>query len=136
MGAPDTFDVDALVRLLGELTDPDATSETIPVPGFDRAIEEPVADAIAVPPAASTVVLEGNYLLLDSDGWQRVGAFLDLGFYVEVDPELRRQRLVDRHIRFGKTPDAARAWARGPDEANAELIETTRARADYLIALG
>ena len=136
MGAPDTFDVDALVRLLERLTDVAAAPTSIRAPGFDREIEEPVPDAIEVPAAASIIVLEGNYLLLDSDGWERVRGFLDLSLFVEVDQDLRIDRLVARHIRFGKSPDSARAWALGPDETNAMLIAATESRADYAIALG
>ncbi len=135
MGAPDTFDVDGLLRVLGSLADP-AASGHVRAPGFDREREEPVADAIDLAPAVHTIVLEGNYLLLDSGGWERVAAFLDLSFAVEIDPDLRLERLIARHERYGRSADAARAWALGPDEANARLIATTERRADYRIALG
>ena len=136
MGAPDTFDVDGLVRLLGRLTDPNEETTSILAPGFDREIEEAVPGAIEVPSTASVIVLEGNYLLLDSDGWERIAGFLDIGFFVDVGPDVRQERVIARHIRFGKAPDAARAWTLGPDEANATLIAATRSRADYTIALG
>jgi uridine kinase len=42
-------------------------------------------------------------------------------------------RLIDRHVRFGRTPDEARAWVLRSDEANARLIEPTKARADLVI---
>ena len=43
------------------------------------------------------------------------------------------ERLIARHIAFGKTPDAARAWVLGPDERNAAAIAATLERADYLL---
>jgi hypothetical protein len=46
---------------------------------------------------------------------------------------VRRERLVARHIRFGKAPDAAAAWADTVDEPNARLIAATRSRADLVI---
>jgi hypothetical protein len=46
---------------------------------------------------------------------------------------LRLARLVDRHVQFGMDRDAAEAWATGPDEANAALIEATRQAADRII---
>ena len=132
MGAPDTFDIDGFVRTLADLR---LSSATVLAPDFDREIEEAVADAIAIPPEVGTVIVEGNYLLLDSGGWERVGALLDAVFFVEVDHSIRLLRLINRHVRFGKTQDDARAWALGPDEDNARLIAATAARADHVIAL-
>ena len=108
---------------------------TVSAPGFDREIEEAVADSIVIPPSVATVIVEGNYLLLDSGGWGEAAALLDETFFVDVDQGIRLSRLIDRHERFGKTPDEARAWSLGPDEANAELIRATAPRADHTIRL-
>jgi hypothetical protein len=40
---------------------------------------------------------------------------------------------MDRHVSFGMDPEAAAAWAKGPDEANARLIQATRPAADRII---
>ena len=92
-------------------------------------------DVIAIQPEVDTVIVEGNYLLLDSGGWGEVAALLDETFFVEVDHDIRLSRLIARHERFGKTPEQARAWSLGPDEANAELIRATAPRADHAIRL-
>jgi pantothenate kinase len=81
------------------------------------------------------VVVEGNYLLLDSGGWERAAPLFDLSFFIEVDRDIRLARLIARHERFGKSATDARAWALGPDESNARLIETTAPRAHYVVAL-
>jgi pantothenate kinase len=81
-------------------------------------------------------VVEGNYLLLDSGGWERTAPLLDLALYIDLARDVRLGRLIARHERFGKSPEDARAWALGPDETNAHLIEATAERADYRIALG
>jgi pantothenate kinase len=125
MGAPDTFDVDAFVAILEALRSPGG----VLAPLFDRTIEEPVPGALEVTPDIRIVLVDGNYLLLDRDGWERVAPLLDLTAYVDEDDELRRERLIARHIAFGKAPDAARAWVLGPDEANARLIAGTASRA-------
>lgn len=80
-------------------------------------------------------MVEGNYLLFDRDGWMNVGAHLDLALFLELEQGIRLARLIERHERFGKTADAARAWALGPDEANARLIEATAHRATHRIRL-
>jgi pantothenate kinase len=137
MGAPDTFDVDGFLAVLARLKPAFGTSgDHVLAPGFDREIEEPVADAIDISPQVPIVIVEGNYLLLDEAGWGRAAAAFDASFFVEVSHDLRVERLVARHQRFGKTEGDARAWALGPDEANAAAIEATAARATHVIALG
>ena len=51
-----------------------------------------------------------------------------------LDEATRHERLIACHIAFGKSPEAARAWALGPDQANAALIAPTLSRADVLLA--
>jgi pantothenate kinase len=131
MGAPDTFDVDGFVSLLIQLSG--NAGGTALAPGFDRETEEPVPEAIRLGPELTTIVVEGNYLLHDSGGWERVAPLLDLSFFVRIEQDIRMARLVERHIRYGKTPDAALAWATGPDADNARLIGATAERADHII---
>jgi len=131
MGAPDTFDVDAFVALLASLR---TSATTVRAPGFDRTIEEPVPDAIALTPDLRCILVEGNYLLLDDHGWHRVAPLLDLTVGVVLDEATRVERLIARHVAFGKAHEAARAWALGPDQANAALIAPTLTRADYLLS--
>lgn len=136
MGAPDTFDVtDFLATLVAVRRGFGRTGASIAAPGFDRESEEPVPDAIHLSPEFPVVVIEGNYLLLGSGGWERVAPLLDLSFFVELDRETRIERLVARHEYYGKSPTEAAEWALGPDESNAVLIETTADRADHQIVI-
>src|SRR6476620_9715219 len=128
MGAPDTFDAAGYAALLRRLR---SHEPVVYAPEFRREIEEPIAGAIAVPRDVPLVVTEGNYLLL----WPDVQPLLDECWYVETDEELRVQRLIQRHIQFGKTPEYARAWVLRSDEHNAKLVATTAARADVLVRL-
>jgi pantothenate kinase len=132
MGAPDTFDVEGFLATLRELR---AGRATVFAPGFDREIEEAVPAAIALRPELATVVVEGNYLLLDSGLWGEVAPLLDETVFVDLDDGIRQSRLIERHVRFGKSEADARAWALGPDESNARLIAATRSRAQHYLAL-
>lgn len=133
MGAPDTFDAAGYAALLRRLRD--SSEPVVYAPEFRREIEEPIAGAIAVPRSAALVVTEGNYLLLGEGEWAQVRPLLDEAWYVETDEELRVERLVQRHIRFGKTPAYARAWVTRSDECNAALVAATAPAADHLIRL-
>ena len=130
MGAPDTFDIDAFVATLERLAD---VASVVRLPGFDRAIEEPVPDAIEVPAGSGFVIVEGNYLLHDRDGWERVRPLLDTVIYLAPDDAVRRERLVARHIAFGKTPAEAEEWVARSDDPNAALVAATAHRADRIL---
>ena len=88
-----------------------------------------------MPPEVRLVVVEGNYLLLDQDGFGPVAALLDESWFLAPDDGLRLARLVARHEAFGKSPEAARAWSHGPDENNARLVAATAVRADVVVHL-
>jgi pantothenate kinase len=130
-GAPDTFDVGGYVSLLQRLRSRD--EEVVYAPDFRRSIDEPVAASIAVPATVPLIITEGNYLLSEDPEWRKVRAQLDEVWFIDTAPELRRSRLVERHMLFGMDRQAAEAWAAGSDEANARLIAATRHRADRII---
>ena len=133
-GAPDTFDVSGFAALLRRLR---AREEAVVyAPLFRREIEEPVASAVPVPREVPLVVTEGNYLLVADGDWAQVRALLDEAWFVEGDEDRRRDRLIARHIEFGKAPDLAREWVMRSDERNAELVATTRHRADLVVRVG
>ncbi|MGN5381616.1 nucleoside/nucleotide kinase family protein [Streptomyces sp. MUSC 14] len=130
-GAPDTFDAAGYAALLRRLRE-DA-EEVVYAPGFERILEQPLAGAIPVVPAARLVVTEGNYLLLAEGSWARVRPCLDEVWFCEIAEDERIRRLVARHEEFGKDHDSAVAWVRGTDQRNADLVAATRGRADLVV---
>jgi pantothenate kinase len=130
-GAPDTFDAAGYAALLRRLRE--ETDEVVYAPGFERVLEQPIAGAIPVEPTARLVVTEGNYLLLEAGSWSRVQPCLDEVWFCEVDEDERVRRLVARHEEFGKDHEAAVAWVLGTDQRNADLVATTRGRADLVV---
>ena len=134
-GAPDTFDAGGYVSLLQRLRTARPQDAPVWAPMFERDLEQPLAGAIEVGAEVPLVITEGNYLLLEDGPFAQVRAMLDACWFVEVPEELRLERLIARHERFGKSPQAAREWALGPDEANARLVAGTRDRSDVVVDL-
>ena len=130
-GAEDTFDSAGYVSLLRRLKNQQA-NEIVYAPEFRREIEEPIANAIPVFPETQLVITEGNYLLLDHGHWAGVSELLDEIWYVDIDHSVRRERLVKRHMHFGRSQNAAEDWVANTDEPNAVRIEATKHRADVL----
>lgn len=129
-GAPDTFDSAGYLALLRRLRAQRAP-ERVYAPEFRREIEEPVAGAIAVPAEVPLVITEGNYLLLDEPDWAGVRGQLDEAWYLHTDEALRRQRLVQRHVAFGRSLAEATAWEARSDEANARRVAASAPRAQW-----
>ena len=128
-GAPDTFDLAGYAALLARI----AAGEAVWAPGFERALGQPIAQAIPVPDSARIVISEGNYLLLPQ--WQTVRRHFDEIWYCRLDEQVRLARLVARHVQFGKTPDEAQRWVRRSDQRNAELVAASEPEADLIVDL-
>jgi pantothenate kinase len=133
-GAPDTFDALGYAHLLERLRL--EIDEPVYVPGFDRTLEQPLAAALVVLPSARLVVTEGNYLLLDDPHWARARRAMDAVWFVASEETMRVERLVARHVQFGKSLHEARAWVATTDQRNAELVASTIGRADRIVVNG
>ncbi|WP_427136685.1 nucleoside/nucleotide kinase family protein [Pseudarthrobacter sp. S9] len=131
-GAPDTFDAKGFTHLLERIrARPD---EEIFAPRFDRTIEESIAAEIRIGPEDRIVIVEGNYLLLDTSGWEGIRPLLHECWYVDPPSLLRSSRLVSRHREFGKTLEGATAWVSAVDSGNAAIVEATKYKADLVIS--
>jgi pantothenate kinase len=130
-GAPETFDAAGYAALLMRL----AAGEPVWAPAFERELEQPLAQAIHVSRDAQVIVSEGNYLLLHTPEWRAVRRWFDEVWFCALDDDLRRERLIARHIEFGKDPEQAQAWVMRVDEANARAVAGGAADADLLIDL-
>lgn len=130
-GAPETFDAHGYLNLLRRLRA--ETGNDVLAPGFERDLEQPIAASITVAPTHRVVVTEGNYLLDDADPWPAVHAELDEVWFVDLDDARRRSRLVDRHVKHGKTREAAQAWVDEVDEPNARRVLARSGTADLVV---
>ncbi|CAB4741159.1 MAG: nucleoside/nucleotide kinase family protein [Actinobacteria bacterium] len=122
-GAPDTFDVVGFTSLIKKVKTENDIDIKFPI--FHREIEASVSDEGLVPKESKVVVIEGNYLFSTEHNWEGVFPLLDHTWFIEIDDEVRIERLIERHIRYGKTPAEAENWSRGSDESNARFIALT-----------
>lgn len=128
-GAVETFDAAGFAALVARLSQPGA--EVI-FPLFDRSRELAVAGAGVVEPRHRIVVVEGNYLLLDTAPWNAVR--YDLRVFLDVPEAELRRRLISRWQGLGK--DAARIEAHlANDLANARQVATGARVADVSLVV-
>ena len=130
-GAIETFDAHGYLALLRRLRS--ELDHDVFAPDFERTLEQPVAGAITVRPHDRLVVTEGNYLLDEHGAWPEVRAALDETWFVDVPDDVRVERLVRRHVEFGKPEAAARAWVTRVDEPNARRVIARRSAADLVV---
>ncbi|KAL3963324.1 hypothetical protein ACCO45_000328 [Purpureocillium lilacinum] len=127
-GAAFTFDAPKFLALVQRLRASPPPASPILAPSFDHAVKDPRDDDIPVLASHRVVVLEGNYLALDEPVWRDAAALLDELWFVDVDFQVARRRLRQRHVRAG--------IARDLDEGTAALPRTTSSMGSRLSATG
>ena len=128
-GAPVTFDLEKLLSAVRRV----AAGEVCGWPVYDRMLHNPVEDALTVD--GEIVLLEGNYLLLDEEGWRDLAAYADYTVSVSAGEELLRNRLIDRKIHTGVAEDAAVRFVDYSDMPNVRLCLARSAPADLQLRL-
>ncbi len=123
-GAPITFDLEALKNKIIELKENDVCKW----PEYNRMLHNPVEDAIAVD--ADIVLLEGNYLLLDQDGWRDISEYADYTISMTAEPQMLRKRLIDRKTASGNTREKAEKFVDFSDMANVRICLEHSKKAD------
>lgn len=117
-GAPETFDALGFIRLIRALK----AGEEVFAPLFDRSRDLAIAGAIAVPPDADIVIVEGNYLMFDEAPWADLAPLWDVTVRLDVPlPELRA-RLIQRWLSLNYSPSVATRRAEGNDIPNAKRV--------------
>ncbi|MFK7744230.1 MAG: nucleoside/nucleotide kinase family protein [Roseobacter sp.] len=117
-GSPDSFDALGLVHLLRRF----AAGERPIYPTFDRVTDRSIAGAGEVSETCETVLVEGNYLLLDKPQWRDLKSLWDLTIQVDVPRDILRIRLLERWRGFGFSDAEATAKTEGNDLPNADFV--------------
>ena len=121
-GAPVTFDLEKLTKKVAEVT----AGHICNWPYYDRNLHRPVEDAITI--NSDVVLLEGNYLLLDMEGWRGLSEYADYTISLFADEEILRERLIKRKTAMGVNEAAAERFVDFSDMANVRLcLEKTKA---------
>lgn len=128
-GAPETFDLDKLLDKVSQV----AKGDRCTWPDYNRMTHNPQEDAIVVD--SDIVILEGNYLLLEDDGWNRLKEYADMTISVSADIDMLRHRLIDRKIMSGKTRSEAEHFVDFSDMYNVRTVMERSADADVMLTV-
>ena len=126
-GAPETFDLDKLLDKVKHVADGDRCSW----PDYNRMTHNPQEDATIVD--SNIVILEGNYLLLKDEGWNRLKDYADMTISVTADTDMLHARLIDRKIMSGKGRSEAEHFVDYSDMYNVRTVLDRSSDADVML---
>ena len=126
-GAPVTFDLEKLTAAIKKVSSGEDTFWPI----YDRHLHNPVEDAIHI--TKDIVLLEGNYLLLDMDGWNRLRDMADYTISITANEAMLRKRLIDRKMKSGNDIESATRFVEYSDMANVRLCLEKTGKADMVL---
>jgi fructokinase len=128
-GSPETFDVHGFLNLVSRLRN----EPEVFFPTFDRARDIAIAGAGRVDGNCDTIIVEGNYLLLDAPVWRDLLAHWDLSARLDVSDIILQNRLVARWLSYGLSKDQALTRAEENDLVNARLVKQLELPADLIV---
>lgn len=128
-GAPETFDVEGLLRLVQALPN----SEQVFYPTFDRNEDFARAGSGMIDAQCDCVVIEGNYLLFDAPVWKELCRFWDVSIRLDVPAQILQQRLVQRWVDFGLSFEEAERRTNDNDMPNASIVAKRALPATFTI---
>lgn len=131
-GAPHTYDVGGFQAMIDRV----ARGETVYIPVFDRSREIAIAGAEEIGADIDTVVVEGNYLLLQDGDWAGIKDRWDISLFLDVPEEVLERRLMARWRDLGMSEDQARSKVAGNDLINMRTVLDRSAPADITVPNG
>lgn len=129
-GSPPSFDTAGFSAMLDRLR----REDDVAIPIFDRKLDLGRMSAFAVTRAHRVLVVEGNYLLLDTEPWISMRAVYHCAIWINAPKRVLKERLVQRWVTHGLTRDAAEQRARDNDLANVDLVLHGSGHPDFSFA--
>lgn len=127
-GSPESFNLEALTDTLKDLRD-----KPVNWPVYDRTIHDVSEETITAD--ADIVLIEGNWLLLNEEKWNELEDYCDISLFIEADQEVLKQRLINRKIRGGLSPEEAEIFYRESDGKNVERVLRNHFNTDIVLKL-
>lgn len=118
-GAPETFDATGFFHLLKRVKE---GTEDVAHPVFDRSRELAIAGAGVIAREVSIVVVEGNYLLLNTPPWSLSHRYYDLTIFVALPLAELERRILERWRIHGETTERALERTHNNDLPNAQVV--------------
>ncbi|MCI8550346.1 MAG: nucleoside/nucleotide kinase family protein [Lachnospiraceae bacterium] len=128
-GAPVSYDLDGFRARLSRVR----TEKACPWPEYNRKLHDPVDNAVLI--EGDLVLIEGNYLLLDQDGWRDLRDYADYTIRILAKEEDVRDRLIWRRASNGVPQKEAEYMVDSNDLPNVRLCMEESMEGDLTLRL-
>ena len=129
-GSPETFDVMGLKNFLIRL----ANEPEVVIPIFDRSLELSRSSAVTITKNKKTIIVEGNYLLLNSYPWSTLKDYFDSSIMIHCEEPILEKRLIERWKGFDLNQDQINQKVYENDLPNGVNVIKNSIKADYYLA--
>ena len=128
-GRIDTFDAEALLAAaVARLR----ARKPFWWPRYCRQSHDPIAEGTRIDGTEAVYLVEGNYILTETDPWRLAAREFDLRIFVDASDAVLRERLLHRHQRSSRSKQQALAKTERTDMPNAQAIRATQHHADIV----
>lgn len=128
-GAPISYDLAAFKERLSQVR----TRQKCPWPEYSGKLHDPVDGAVLI--EGDIVLIEGNYLLLDEEGWRELKAYADYTIRILAQEQNVRDRLLWRRVSNGVAREEAEYMVEGSDLPNVRLCMERSMEGDVTLRL-
>lgn len=128
-GSPETYDTESIYAFLQRCK----AGDQIEYPVYSRQLHDPIPNAGRITANHHIVVLEGNYWLLREDPWQQFQALFDMRLLITAPQKKLVEGLRQRHLRGGKTLEAANRQITSVDLPNIERVAKNSVSAEVIV---
>jgi putative kinase len=115
-GSPETFDVKKLENKIIESLEKDIAYW----PTYSRILHDVIDNDIQL--NSSIILLEGNYLLLNNNPWNKLKKYADQTIFINSDPSELKNKLIERKIDGGLTQKEATEFFKITDEPDIYIV--------------
>ena len=128
-GAPETFDVMGLINFVSRLQ---KEGEVI-IPIFDRSLELSRSSAVIISKNTKVIIVEGNYILLNSYPWSELNKFFNTTIMINCEKKILEKRLIERWENFNLPKEEIDEKVYKNDLPNGVNVLKNSIKVDYIL---
>ena len=128
-GAPETFDVMGLINFVSRLQKEDE----VVIPIFDRSLELSRSSAVIISKSTKVIIVEGNYILLNSYAWCELHKFFNTTVMINCEKKILEKRLIERWENFNLPKEEIDEKVYKNDLPNGVNVLKNSIKADYIL---
>ncbi|MDC0604772.1 phosphoribulokinase, partial [Amylibacter sp.] len=102
-------------------------------PTFDRSLDCVIQNGGMVKSKDHTILVEGNYLILNKGPWKKISSHWDFSIMLDVSKEIIEKRLLERWAVNGFNADQAAFKTKNNDLPNAMIVKNNSLEANYCV---